>query len=169
VVNEGPPAVSEATALPVSYDLELVPQPTPVSCWVASLAMIIGYRDSASYDPKDIASAAGMDLDTGYGWDQIRDAVNVWNLKEEGPASAMPELWAQMLRDMGPIWIVEVGAPYHAVVLAGIQGDGTPEGSRVTVYNPWPPKQGAIEYKTFLDFDSEFGLGAGAGAAIVHQ
>jgi hypothetical protein len=39
--------------------------------------------------------------------------------------------------------------------------DSTPSGIQVTVYNPWPPNQGAIEFKTFLDFDNEFGLGAG--------
>ena len=70
--------------------------------------------------------------------------------------------------DAANVGIVEVGAPYHAVVLSGMHGDGTPGGTQVTVYNPWPPNQGAIEYKTFLDFDQEFGLGAGAGAMIVH-
>jgi hypothetical protein len=64
--------------------------------------------------------------------------------------------------------VVEVGAPYHAVVLAGVQGDGTPEGTFVTVYNPWPPQVGAVETKSFLEFDQEFGLGAGADAAMVH-
>jgi hypothetical protein len=36
------------------------------------------------------------------------------------------------------------------------------------VVNPWPPGVGAVETKTFLDFDQEFGLGADAGAAMVH-
>ena len=161
--------VTESGSISISLEVELVPQPTDVSCWVAALAMVIGFRDRSSYAPEDIAAAAGMDVNTSYGWGEIRNAVNAWNLREEGPASAMPELWADLLRDYGPIWIVEVGAPYHAVVLAGIQGDGTPEGTRVTVFNPWPPKQGNIEYKSFLDFEAEFELGAGASAAIVHR
>jgi hypothetical protein len=160
-------AISEAP-VSIEHELELVPQPTTVSCWAASLTMLINFRDKMSHDPADVASAAGMDLDTGYGWDQIRGAVATWGLHEDGPASAMPSMWADLLRAHGPIWIVEVGAPYHAVVLAGIDGDGTPDGTSVTVYNPWPPQQGAIEYQSFLDFDSEFGLGAGAGAAIVY-
>ncbi len=159
---------AEEDAIAIDNNLQLVPQPTPVSCWVASLAMVVGYRDSMSNTPDTIAAAAGMDVNTSYGWSDIEKAVAAWKLQETGPASAMPSDWATMLQTWGPLWIVEVGAPYHAVVLSGMHGDGTPGGTQVTVYNPWPPNQGAIEYKTFLDFDQEFGLGAGAGAMIVH-
>ena len=60
-----------------------------------------------------------------------------------------------------------IGNPHHAVVVGGIHGDGTPEQTTVTIYNPWPPNQGAVEQKAFLDFDSDFGLGAGANTQIV--
>ncbi|GAA3393297.1 papain-like cysteine protease family protein [Cryptosporangium minutisporangium] len=152
----------------VITDVVLIPQPTDVSCWAAALAMVVSARDRASRSAEAVALQAGMDVSTGYGWSQIRAAVNAWNLVEEGPRSAEPAEWARMLEAWGPIWIVEIGAPYHAVVLGGIRGDGTAEGTRVTLYNPWPPGVGVIESKSFLDFDSDFGLGAGAGAAIVH-
>lgn len=152
----------------VDVPVFLVPQPTDVSCWAAALTMVISHRDQASYAVETVAEAAGMDVDTGYSWDEIREAVRTWGLRERGPASAMPAEWSRLLRLFGPLWIVEVGAPYHAVVLGGIAGDGTPAGSWVTVYNPWPPQQGAVEYRWFTDFDYEFGLGAGANAMIVH-
>lgn len=162
-------AVSEAgQSIYVDYAVPLIPQPTNVSCWAAALAMVVSFRDYASYAPETIAAQAGMDLYTGYDWWSIRRAVITWQLRERGPASAMPAEWSRLLRMLGPLWIVEVGAPYHAVVLSGIAGDGTPNGSWVTVYNPWPPTQGAIEYKWFTDFDAEFGLGAGADSMIVH-
>lgn len=162
-------AISEdARSIEIDVEIELIPQPTPISCWAAALAMVVGARDRESYSPETIASAAGMDTNTPYGWSAIERAVTAWDLHETGPASAMPSEWARLLELWGPLWIVEVGAPYHAVVLAGMYGDGTPDSTQVTVYNPWPPNQGAIEYKTFLDFDNEFGLGAGASAMIVH-
>jgi hypothetical protein len=161
-------AIAESGSIWVDYAVELVPQPTTVSCWAAALTMVLGYRDRVSYNPEYVASVAGLNLTTGYGWNKIRKAVRAWGLYERGPASAMPAVWASWLEWLGPMWIVEVGAPYHAVVLTGMQGDGTPEGTQVTIYNPWPPQQGAIEYKSFLEFEQEFGLGAGAGAAIVH-
>jgi hypothetical protein len=162
------PQPADNQSISVDLPVQLVPQPTPVTCWAASLAMVAGYRDSASYSADTIAAAAGMDTIAGYSWADIQKAVTTWNLQQEGPTSAMPSAWADLLRTWGPIWIVEVGAPYHAVVVGGLQGDGTPESTDVTVYNPWPPGQGAVETKTFLAFDQEYGLGAGAGAMLVH-
>jgi len=156
------------TSISISYDITLIPQPTNVSCWAAALAMIVSYRDNTSYTPEHIASYAGMNINTGYGWSDIRRAVSAWGLFETAPMSAMPDYWASLLETYGPLWIVEVGAPYHAVVVAGMYGSGSPDATEVWIYNLWPPNQGAIEYKTFMDFDTEFGLGAGANAAIVH-
>ena len=156
------------TFISISYDIPLIPQPTNISCWAAALAMIVSYRDNTTYTPEYIASYAGMNINTGYGWSDIRRAVFAWGLFETAPMSAMPDYWASLLETHGPLWIVEVGAPYHAVVVAGMYGTGSPDATEVWIYNPWPPNQGAIEYKTFMDFDTEFGLGAGANAAIVH-
>ena len=153
----------------VNLNVPLVPQPTDVSCWAAALTMVVSDRDQASYAVQTIAETAGMDVTTGYGWSQISNAVSTWGLTTEGPVSAMPEYWANLVASNGPIWIVEVGAPYHAVVVVGVNGDGTPEGSTVTLNNPWPPNAGVVETKTFMAFDNEFGLGAGAGAQIVHK
>jgi hypothetical protein len=169
VVSTGAaPSAEDTQDLDVSLDVSLIPQPTDVSCWAASLAMIVSARDLVSIDPQTVVARAGMDVDTSYGWNGIQWAVATWNLIEEGPRSAMPAEWARLLKQWGPIWVVEVGAPYHAVVLGGVRGDGTPEGTEVTIYNPWPPRVGAVESKSFLDFDTEFGLGAGAYAAMVH-
>ena len=153
----------------VSYDVPLIPQPTAVSCWAASLAMVVGFRDQTSLTPQSIAAAANMDCDTGYGWEAIKNAVSAWNLTTEGPACALPEQWATWLQNHGPIWIVEVGNPNHAVVVVGIQGDGTPDGTTVTLDNPWPPNQGVIETKSYTDFESDFELATSPTAQMVHK
>ena len=168
ISDRAPLTPEDSRDLDFETDVTLIPQPTDVTCWAASLAMVVSARDQASTDPEAIASRAGMNVTTGYGWNDIQRAVRAWNLVEEGGQSAMPDELERWLEEWGPIWVVEIGAPYHAVVLAGIHGDGTPEGTSVTVYNPWPPGVGAIETKSFLDFENEFGLGAGAGAAMVH-
>ena len=110
-----------------------------------------------------------MTTTDGYGWNDIRKAVGYWGLHEEGPVCTVATEWAEMLKAYGPTWIVEIGNPYHAVVVTGIEGDGTPEGSFVTVNNPWPPNQGKVERETYAGFASEFELGAGADAAIVQR
>ena len=160
----------ENKQISTDYQVELISQPTDVSCWAAALAMVVSFRDQASYAAEEIASRASMDTKRGYGWNDIRYAVSTWQLKEEGPMCAMPDYWASLLQTNGPLWVVEVANPgAHAIVLIGMHGDATPEGTSVTVNNPWPPNQGAIEQKTFVDFDREFGLGAKANAMVVHK
>jgi hypothetical protein len=152
---------------PVELSVQLIPQPTDSSCWAGSMAMVVSTRDSQSVTPDAIAQAAGMTTTDGYGWSDIQKAVSQWRLNELGPACALPAAWADMVRAHGPIWIVEIGAPYHAVVVTGVVGDGTPEGSTILVNNPWPPNSGAQERKPYLDFENEFELGAGANAQMV--
>ena len=151
----------------VKLSVQLVPQPTDRSCWAASMAMIVGNRDNISIEAESIASAAEMTTTDSYGWEGIQTAVDHWNLREQGPACLTPSAWAAMLRTSGPIWIVETGNPYHAVVVIGIDGDGTPEGSTVYINNPWPPNSGVQEAKAFVDFENEFELGSGVNAQNV--
>jgi hypothetical protein len=161
---------AENKQISIDFQVELITQSTGVSCWAAALAMVVSFRDQASYAAEEVASRASMDIKRGYGWNDIRYAVSTWQLKEEGPMCAMPDYWAGLLQTNGPLWVVEVANPgAHAIVLIGMHGDGTPEGTSVTVNNPWPPNQGTIEQKTFLDFDTEFGLGAKANAMVVHK
>ena len=155
------------TFTPVDLSVQLVPQPTDVSCWAASMAMIVGNRDQTSTTSDAIAQAANMTTTDGYGWSDIENAVKQWGLTELGPACALPTAWADMLNAHGPIWIVETGAPYHAVVVTGVEGDGTPEGSFIIVNNPWPPNAGAVERKAYADFENDFELGANSNALMV--
>jgi ABC-type bacteriocin/lantibiotic exporter with double-glycine peptidase domain len=154
---------------PITYDVPLIPQPTQASCWAASLAMVISFRDSASYTVDDIASQAGMDVSRSYNWTQIKGAVGNWLLKVEGSECAPPSFWAGLLRAFGPLWIVEIGNPTHAVVVTGMRGDGTPENTSVMINNPAPPNMGSVQEKSFMDFENEFELGVRANAMIVHR
>ena len=151
------------TPISVYQSVSLVAQPTEQSCWAASIAMLL------SKTPQEVVQESGMSLDEGYGWDQIEPAAKKLGLAELAPACGMPDLLASWVQNNGPLWVVEVGAPYHAVVVAGIEGDGSVDGTQVIVYNPWPPNSGAIENPTFAAFERDFELGAGSKAAILHR
>lgn len=149
--------------LAVGRSIPLVAQPTEVTCWAASIAMLVGQT------AEQVCEAAGMSLDEGYGWSDIQKAVSVFGLTEIGPACGGPDYFAPML-ERSPLWIVEVGAPYHAVVLTGQYTDADEwawDNTTVTVNNPWPPGSGAVEEKPFMEFANEYELGAGALAQIV--
>ena len=146
----------------VNQSLTLVPQPTDVTCWAASIAML------TNKTVEDVCTDAGMNTTQGYGWGEIQAAVSVNGLTEIGPACGGPDYFAPML-ERSPPWIVEVGAPYHAVVLAGLNGGGSWDDTMATIYNPWPPGSGAIERKPFAEFAQEYELGAGSMAQIVSR
>jgi hypothetical protein len=162
--SQDPNAGGQATTpISVHQSVGLVAQPTEQSCWAASIAMLLGTT------PQDVVDQAGMSLDEGYGWGEIEPAAKSLGLGELAPACGMPDVLAGWVQDNGPLWVVEVGAPYHAVVVAGVEGDGTVDGTHVTVYNPWPPNGGAVENPTFAEFEQAFELGAGSRAAILHR
>jgi len=154
---------SDATPVSVHQSVSLVAQPTEQSCWAASIAMLLGKT------PEEVVQEAGMSLTEGYGWTEIEPAAKKLGLGEVAPACGMPSLLAGWLQDNGPLWVVEVGAPYHAVVVSGVEGDGTVDGTHVVVYNPWPVNSGAIENPTFAAFEQDFELGAGSKASILHR
>jgi len=120
---------------------------------------------------EEVCDATGMSVDGSYGWDEIRQAVSTLGLNEVGAACGGPDFFAPMLAN-GPLWIVEVGAPYHAVVVTGMYSDADTmewDNTTVTVNNPWPPGSGAVEDKAFADFANEYELGSGAKAQIVSR
>lgn len=168
VRHEIPPEAETDRRLAVALDVTLVPQPTTVSGWAAALAMVAGARDHVSVTPATVAGRAGMDLEKSYAWPQIREAVTACGLVEQGSPSSPPGELAGLLRETGPIWVVDIAAPYHGVVVGGITGDGSRDGTWVRLYNPWPPGVGSIDQVTFTEFYQEFGLGPGSGTAMVH-
>lgn len=153
----------------ISYDVPLIPQPTAVSCWAAALAMVIAHRDYVSHTAEDIAAKANMDTAIGYRWNDISMAVSAWDAKEVGSACGLTDFWIDLLQTNGPLWIVEIGNPTHAVVITGMYGDGTLEGTTMLINNPWPPNQGEIQEKRFSEFEREFELGDPAKAMIVYK
>src|SRR5204862_3928343 len=46
------PDIKASANINVKYDVQLVPQQTEYSCWAASAAMIVGWRDRKSIDPQ---------------------------------------------------------------------------------------------------------------------
>jgi hypothetical protein len=146
----------------INQSVTLVPQPTEVTCWAASIAML------TNKTAEQVCEDAGMSTTEGYGWSEIQNAVAFHGLKEIGPACGGPDYFGGLL-EQSPLWIVEVGAPYHAVVLAGLNGGGNWHDTEATIYNPWPPGSGAIERKPFAEFANEYELGAGAMAQIVSR
>ncbi len=152
----------DATNIDIVYDVQLVPQRTGMSCWAAGTAMLVGWRDRVSIDPEEIA--AGIDY-----WAQYRNAgldandttmFAAWGLETEPPQTYTVQGLVDLLAYYGPLWVATAEPGPHIRVISAIQGDGTPDGTVLTIYDPWQrgmrrfrmPNPGSIYTETFSEF-----------------
>ena len=147
----------------ISYDVQLVPQTTRMSCWAAAAAMIVGWREQISIDPEDIARGIN-------GWEPYyrngglppdnTEMFSVWGLQYEYPQTYTVEGFIDLL-EVGPLWVAtDLSGGAHVVVVSGIQGDGTPDGTILTIMDPWergmttfrPSNSGSTYTQTYTEF-----------------
>jgi hypothetical protein len=160
----------------VTFDVPLIPQPDKYSCWAGSMAMLVGFRKQALYTPEQIANEVGLSLRMSYGWDEleaVKDHFGFVDVPLPSNASLYPspDQWSAWLSSYGPLWVTTVGAPSHAIIVRGIMGDLTPEGTRMLINNPWdtsatfssdevdfvPPNNGISYEQSFADLAADFG------------
>jgi N-acetyl-anhydromuramyl-L-alanine amidase AmpD len=121
-------------------DVELIPQPTGVTCWAAAGAMVIGWRDRVSLTPETVAAIAGRSTATGLSVNECRRFAAEMGLVPEGPASYTPAGLRTLLENYGPLWVtVQLPGSGHAIVVTGMYGDDAPDGSAtyVRISDPW--------------------------------
>lgn len=144
-----------------------IPQPTAMTCWAASTAMLTKTSVPAVMmkTPSDIADATGA-----YNYSNTSDAVTeslryakIHNLRFVPPMSWSPQMLRSYLVGsplmFDTLWDVEGyltpvqgspgqyrGSPGHMILAVGIRGSGNPDGYGTTlrIYDPWPPTKGRI-------------------------
>lgn len=132
-------------------NMTLIPQQMTMSCWYASARMLIKWRS-------DMQMASSSDLVPPELDAQCRNvrASNLGLMKARILAlarllglRAVPPMTPTLLnvqawlRGFGPLW---VNGKSHVVVLAGVNG------SMVKVYDPWPPRIGKVEWRSWEDW-----------------
>jgi N-acetyl-anhydromuramyl-L-alanine amidase AmpD len=142
-------------------DVELVPQPTGMSCWAAAAAMVVGWRDRVSINPVEIARGVGHwinyeALNTGLFAKDTDELALAWKLSPLPPQSYSVDGFRQVLESHGPLWVGVAVPSGHAVCVYGMYGDGTPQGTRVRILDPWPPNRGERAELSFADFENEY-------------
>jgi hypothetical protein len=136
------------------YDVILIPQSTNMSCWAASIAMILSWKNQASFDPQMIASNPGgtnympQFANNGPGLDPNDKYILERNgFKLEAPQCYTLEAVQGLLAQHGPLWVAsQVPAGPHIRVVTGSTGD------RLHINDPSPVNQGAKYTRGFNDF-----------------
>lgn len=167
---------------PIHYEVPLIPQPNKTSCWAASMAMIESYRRSHERQQTVVVTAAeladqvGYSLEQSYGWDRLESVKDFFDFDEirlTGTQFPTAQQWRSWLAAYGPLYVTVAGAPSHAIIVHGISGDGTAEGSRLDLLDPWdvntsfdsdptqfnPPNQGARLNPTVTELNARLNAG----------
>ena len=153
---------SATSAIDIFHSVELVPQQTSMSCWAAAAAMVVGWKWSVCINPEEIASEIGFwdQYDSGLTFDNSEDFFQHWDLTIQPLQTFTVQGFAGILEN-GPIWVVTSGGMGgHAVVASAMRGDGTPDGTMLTIYDPWErgmesfrtSNRGAIYQQTYTEF-----------------
>jgi hypothetical protein len=137
-------AAEQATssgAFTVNWDeVDLVPQPTDVSCWATAAAMVVGWKDRISLSPETIAQIAGRTTATGLDPAQVELFAREVGLVFENPQCYTVEGFRQLLETKGPLWVGAAMPSLHVIVVTGLYQDGTDTFLRIT--DPWDRQVG---------------------------
>jgi ABC-type bacteriocin/lantibiotic exporter with double-glycine peptidase domain len=116
----------------VDYDVPYMAQSQQMSCWAAATAMMIGWRNNQCYSEQavlDYFKEFGTD---GMDADECKKLATSVGMNILAEMCRTPEGWENELQK-GPVM---VGIPGHWIVLAGISGDGTIEGTTMHILDP---------------------------------
>lgn len=153
----------------IHYDVPLVPQPDNHTCWAASSAMVLSYwhdvdtsMSNPPYGAKDIEQMVGNGIpscDTSKGLKpaDTKQVGDLLGLSFDFPMCYGVSGFASLLQDKGPLVFIRAsmgGKGAHAIVVIGMNGDGTPDGTTVETLNPDPEGVGAAQNVTFSDLMS---------------
>jgi hypothetical protein len=127
-------------SLDISHRVTLASQPTSNTCYAAAATMVLGPIGSKSFAPGP--NPPGINPDDHWARSFVRQFS--WSL--EYGMTPMPQALAAFLRS-GPFWLAgnlpfPTGPSYHAVVVGSIWGDGSPDGTMLLLYDPWPVNRG---------------------------
>ena len=148
--------------------VELIPQDKSNACWLASSSMMETWRTGTHYSLSDtlkVLDASGTSFSTIYNNDQGLSFANdniitqTLGLTQLPAASYTIEYLTSILNN-GPIMAVIMYSSSsniaHMIVITGISGDGTPEGTSLQINDPLPLNAGKTYSIAFNDFLSKF-------------
>jgi Papain-like cysteine protease AvrRpt2 len=136
-------------------------QPSRMACWATTYTMMVGWRDQASSPIERVLGNVGQKwvnlfkADTGSTAEQEAELFAAAGLAAEPLASYTLESWEGLLRQYGPLAVIIDVDPsdkraMHMVIVAGIHGDGTADGTTLTIVDPARGDKRPVKFSAFL-------------------
>lgn len=143
-----------ADTFDIWHEVPLVEQLTGMSCWAAAAAMLVGWRDRIHIDAPEVARGAGRSEAYRDGLEprDVETFARAWGLRVARPRELSVGELRALLAEHGPLWVGEASPGLHVIVVAGMYGDGSPDGSFVRIADPWPVGRGERYTLSFREF-----------------
>ena len=121
-------------------EVELMAQPTELSCWATAGAMVVGWRNRQSLTADTIADIANRTTAIGLDPAKVKEFADALDLVAEYPQSYTPQGFRDLLEDNGPLWVGAAVPSLHVVVVTGMYNKDGQIYVRVT--DPWDREAG---------------------------
>lgn len=157
---------AEAQAIKVSHKVTPIQQPSKWSCWAAAATMIYNWKAGFDQGIEAVVGLAGPKYVQIYK-DSFPPANQGIDAKEEAafyaalPMQVIQGLnptvagWGNILTSKGPLSITVDAVPgtrtYHALVVTGMDGDGTAANTIVTYIDPADGLSHSVLFDRFTD------------------
>jgi hypothetical protein len=133
-----------AVDVSVSPELQPIPQPSPMTCWAAAGTMLKSWQARRSLSVDEVLDGLGNRWRAKFEAGEVLSATDLaafaraLGLVEQAPMEHSVRQLAEVLQDHGPVWVIsddgfEGNDTVHLRVVTAMKGDGTPEGTIVTL------------------------------------
>jgi hypothetical protein len=140
----------------------LLTQPSSMTCWATVGTMLTSWKNNSSYDIPTALAAIGQkyvdmfNANQGLAPGDKQAFLTAMGATFEAPQNYLASGWDQLLRQYGPLWVTTAegaGFSIHARILTGISGDGTFDGTTLTIADP---ADGQLHTETVTAFAQKF-------------
>jgi hypothetical protein len=174
-LTSGSGVTANGVDVAVKPPVTLARQANDNGCWAAAGTMMTNWKAGTTRTVEDVLDGLGGNwralytANTALGTGELRAFNGALGLTEEGPASYSLEGLARLLSSHGPLIVIHddtspTNQHVHAMVVTEMHGDGTPDGTKVTLLDPGsatPATETFTEFQQRLEARESVDVGVG--------
>jgi len=158
----------------------ILAQPTSLVCWATAHAMMRSWKFQQSFGIRQAAGAVdakyGLMVDNNRALpsDEFGQFISAAHMVVESMMNLTIPGWVSLLRSKGLLWVgtlnsIGPGAGLHSRIIEAMTGDGTVDGTMMSIMDPAGGRKYQENFRTFITkYEGAFGMASGEYFQIRH-